>query len=256
MSRDWLQHIKLDWPHLRMQSTHECSYLAVLDRHPDVFKDEMGCIKGTSTKFHIKEGARPRFYKARTALKTKVEAESERLERDGIIEPVQFSNWAAPIVHVVKRNREVRICGDYKLTVNQAAETATCPLPIIDELFASLAGGKTFSKLDLVHAYQQLPLDAYEDAKEYTTISTHKGLYRYNRLPFGVASAPSIFQQTMENLLQGTPHVCVLDDILVSGRTQEEHLHNLEDVLSRLEKANICLKRDKCEFMLPCVEYL
>ena len=135
MGRDWLQHVncKLDWPQLlQVQSTHKHPYIAVLNCHPDVFKDEMGCNQGTSAKFHIKEGARPRFCKARTvpyALKTKVERNwNASIEHDDVIEPVQFSNWAAPIVPIMKCNRAVRICGDYKLTVNQAAETDTYPL--------------------------------------------------------------------------------------------------------------------------------
>ena len=153
----------------------------------------------------------------------------------------------------MKRDGSIRICGDYKLTINQATQTDTYPLPKIEDLFASLSGGKSFTKLDLAHAYQKIPLD--EEAKEYTMINTHKGLYRYNRLPFGVASAPSIFQRTMENILQGLPHVCIyIDDILVTGATTEEHLRNLEEVLTPLENANARLKRNKCEFMLPSVE--
>ena len=259
IGRDWLQHLKLDWPRLlQVQSTSPPNHHEVLDRHPDVFKEEMGCIKGISANFHIHSDTNKKFYKARPvpyALRSKVEAELDRLERHHILERVQFSNWAAPIVPVVKQDGSVRICGDYKLTVNQAAKTDTYPLPRIEDLFASLSGGKTFSKLDLAHAYQQIPLD--EESKEYTTINTHKGLYRYNRLPFGVASAPSIFQRTMENILQGIPHVCVyIDDILVTGTTDDDHLHNLEEVLTRLEKANLRLKRNKCAFLLPSVEYL
>ena len=190
----------------------------VLDRHEEVFKEELGMLRGATAKIHLNPEAQPKFYRARSvpyALKSKVELELDRLEKDGIIEPVQFSDWAAPIVPVVKPDGTVRICGDYKLTVNQAAKTDTYPLPRIEELFASLSGGLTFKKLDLAHAYNQIPLD--DDSKPCVTINTLKGLYRYNRLPFGVASAPSIFQRTMENLLQGLPHVSVyIDDILVT----------------------------------------
>ena len=88
-------------------------------------------------------------------------------------------------------------------------------------------------------------------------INTHRGLYWYKRLPFGVASAPSIFQCTIKSILQGIPHVTVYtDDILITGTTPEEHLHNLEEVLGRLEKANIRLKLCKCAFFLPSVHYL
>ena len=157
-----------------------------------------------------------------------------------------------PIVPVVKPDGSVRICGDYNVTLNCAAKTDTYPLPKIEDLFASLSGGKLFSKMDLASAYLQIPLE--EQSKECTTINTHKGLYCYNRLPFGVASAPSIFQRTMENILQGINHVCVyLDDILVTGTTEKEHLQNLDAVLSRPEKR---LKYDKCAFLLHAVEYL
>ena len=116
-----------------------------------------------------------------------------------------------------------------------------CSCSLILKLFALLSRGKSFSKLDLAHAYQQIPLD--EESKEYTTINTHKGLYWYNHLPFGVASALSMFQWTIENILQGIPHVCVyIDDILMTGETEDEYLRNLKEVLTRLENANIRLK--------------
>jgi hypothetical protein len=173
-----------------VQHTHQ----EILERHPDVFKNEMGCIKGTLAKFQANPDAAPKFYMAKSvpyALTAKVEAELDRLEQDQILERVQFSNWAAPIVPVVKHDGSIRICGDYKLTVNQVAQTDTYPLPRIEDLFASLSGGKSFTKLDLAHAYQQIPLD--EEAKEYTTINTHKGLYRYNRCHLKSHPHPQFF---------------------------------------------------------------
>ena len=104
-------------------------------------------------------------------------------------------------------------------------------------------------------AYQQLELD--DQSKEIVTINTHKGLFTYHRLPFGVSSAPGIFQRIIESVLQGIPHVLVyLDDILVTGQNTEEHLKNLEEVLSRLQQAGLRLKSSKCVFMSPSVEYL
>ena len=98
--------------------------------------------------------------------------------------------------------------------------------------------------MDLASAYLQIPLD--EQSKEYMTINTHKGLYCYNRLLFGVASTPSIFQRTMENILQGIDHVSVyLDDILLTDAMEQEHLENLDTVLSRLETAGMRLKCHK-----------
>ena len=184
-----------------------------------------------------------------------MEKELERLQALGVIQPVRFSDWAAPIVPILKKDGRVRICGDYKVTINKAAKLDKYPIPRIEELFTSLAGGKTFSKLDLLHAYLQVVLD--KSSRRYVTINTHKGLFEYQRLPFGVASAPSIFQRVMENLLQGIPRVCVyLDDILVTGATEEEHLSNLAQVLHRLDTAGMKVKREKCAFMLKSVSYL
>ena len=109
--------------------------------------------------------------------------------------------------------------------------------------------------LDLAQTYLQLPLD--EASKKYITINTQKGLYQYTWLPFGVASAPSIFQRTMENLLWGMPKVCVyLDDILITGANWGRTFEQLCDVLSRLEQAGMHLRKDKCAFLLPQVEHL
>ena len=93
----------------------------------------------------------------------------------------------------MKGDGNVRICGDYKVTINKAAKIDKYPIPRIDDLFASLSGGKKFTKLDLSHAYQQIELQ--EESRPLVTINTHKGLFTYNRLPFGISSAPSIFQR-------------------------------------------------------------
>ena len=222
------------------------------------FWEDLGHIKDAPATIHIDPAHTPRFYKARPvpySLHSKVEKELSRLQEQGVIQPVQFSDWAAPVVPVIKKDGTIRLCGDYKVTVNTVAKPDTYPLPRIEDIFASLSNGTSFTKLDLAHAYQQISLT--EDSKVLTTINTHKGLFRYNRLPFGVSAAPSIFQRTMESLMQGLPHVVVyIDDILVTGATQEEHLRTLEEVLRRLEKAGARLKREKCQFMLPMVEYL
>ena len=103
--------------------------------------------------------------------------------------------------------------------------------------------------------YQQLLLD--DKSQELVTINTHRGLFQYTRLPFGIASAPAIFQRTMETVLQGIPGICVyIDDILVTGESEEEHLDHLKLVLQRLEDAGLRWKRSKCQFMMSHVEYL
>ena len=206
----------------------------MLTKFATLFSPDLGTIHGTKIDIPLKPNAQLKFFKAR---------------------PVQISKWAAPIVPVVNRDGSIRICGDYKQTVNQASLVDPYPLPRIDDLFTSLSGGKKFSKLDLSKAYQQLVLA--ESSRELTTINTHKGLYHYTRLPFGISSAPAIFQRTIDSLLQGLNHVVVyLDDIVVTGSLDEGHIHNLEEVLSRLSNAGIHLKREKCSFFADQVEYL
>ena len=138
--------------------------------------------------------AEPRFFKARSvpySMKIKIEEELDKLVKQEILEPVSFSDWATPIVPVLKPDRSVRICGDFKVTINTAAKLDRYPIPKIDDLFATLGGGRTYSKLDMSQAYQQIELD--DDSKRYTIINTHKGLFKYTILPFGIASAPAIF---------------------------------------------------------------
>ena len=123
------------------------------------------------------------------------------------------------------------------------------------KILASLAGGERFTKLDLSKAYLQVQLD--EASRKFMVINTHKGLFQYTRMPFGVSSAPSMFQRIMDSVLQGIPKVIVyIDDILITGSTDKEHLETLEKVLYKLKEAGIHLNKDKCFFLQESVVYL
>ena len=256
LGRNWLDQIQLDWREIHyLQSNLQ----SVMDKHKPLFQGGLGTLRDHKVKILIDPKATPRFCKARPipyAFKAKVEEELERLVGEGTLEPVQFADWAAPIVPVLKSDKaSIRICGDFRQTVNPVSKMDRYPIPKVEDLFAALAGGKLFSKIDLSQAYQQLPLD--EESKQYVVINTHKGLFRYTRLPFGISSAPGIFQRVMESVLQGIPQVIVyLDDILVSGATEAEHLQTLDQVFDRLEKAGLRVREDKCEFMVKSVSYL
>ena len=165
-------------------------------------------MQGVKVSLQVTADAKPIYQRSRPvpfALRSRVEAELDRLENCGVIEPVSYSEWAAPIVPVVKQDGSIRICGDFRVTINQVAQRDMYPLPKVEDLLSTLAGGNTFSKLDLSHAYQQIQLS--EESRKLVTINTSKGLYQYTRLPFGISAAPSIFQRTMENLLKGIPQV-------------------------------------------------
>ena len=176
-----------------------------------------------------------------------MERELQRLQDKGILEPVEHAEWAAPVVAVLKQDKSsVRICDDFSVTVNPVSKLDKYPIPKVNDIFAKLGKGKYFSKLDLSHAYQQLPLE--ESLKKYVVVNTHKGLFQF---------ALGIFQRVIETLLQGIEGVVVyIDDILVTGSTEEEHLRALERVLSRLKQAGLRVKPNKCSFMRPSVTYL
>ncbi|CAG2222283.1 unnamed protein product [Mytilus edulis] len=233
LGRDWLNKLQLDWKDIfsvvgsdNQSSNLECD----LGANKEVFKDELGTVKeGMKTKIYVDESAVPKYPGSPFA--------------------------AAPIVPVVKENGSIIICGDYKVTVNAVSKLDNYPIPKTEDLYATLGGGQEYTKLDLNQAYQQIELD--EDSKRYVTINTHKGLFRYNRLPYGVASSPGIFQRTLENVVQGIANVLFrVDDILITGKTREEHLNTLSEVLSRFKRIGIRLKKQKCVFMAEEVVYL
>ena len=164
-----------------------------------------------------------------------------------------LEDWGAPEVPVPKGDSSIRLCGDCKVTVNPALKIHLFPVPAPEDLFSTLAGGTTFTKLDLNQAYQQVRLDPA--SRKYCTINTHKGLYQYTRLPFVVASAPALFQEIMEKILQGIPRVVYIDDILITGQVDQEHIEVLAQVFERLEEYGLRLKREKCCFMQPTIDY-
>ena len=128
------------------------------------------------------------------------------------------------------------------------------PLPNIQDIFASLAGGQRFTKIDLRQAYNQLEMN--DNSKNYLTINTHKGLYSYNWLVFGISASPNIWQRTMDQVLKGIPNTsCILDDIIITGKTGDEHLKTLEAVLQRLMDYYLCVNEAKCKFFQEEITY-
>lgn len=264
LGRSWLREMQLDWKSIRKlnetrPTKNNASFVDDLKRkYPTLFSDSMGKMKDIKARIDVKPDATPRFLKARPvpiALRDKVNENIEKLVNYEVLSPIRHSDWATPIVPVIKSDGSVRICGDFKVTVNPVLNVEKYPQPRREDLFASLAGGKTFSKVDLASAYLQMEVE--EDSKQYLTINTPKGLFRYNRLVFGIASAPAIFQRAIETILQRIPGVIVYqDDILVTGNTDKEHLQSLTTVLERLEHYGLRVKLSKCSFFAQSITYL
>ena len=260
LGRDWLKEFDFSYKFNDNMTANVNSICAnsVLDEFPDLFSDKLGTFK--LHKVHIdRDGDVPaKFCKSRPVpykLREKYNQALDKMIENNVIFPVAYSKWAAPVVPVMKPDNSIRLCGDYKLTANKAILMDSYPLPKPEDLFASLAGGTIFSKLDMSQAYLQLELD--EDSKEITTINTPRGLFRFNRLCFGVSAAPGIFQRTVENVLRDIDGVCVyLDDILLRGENEKDHVNKLRLVLKTLQEAGFTLKKSKCEIGLSEVSYL
>ena len=176
------------------------------------------------------------------------------MESDGVLKPIEVSDWATPIVCVPKTDGSVRICGNYKGTVNTAIQTEQFPIPTLEEIPGKVSTWNKFTKIDLRSAYQQLVLD--EELQRLCTINTHKGLFRYTCLPFGISSSPAISQRFIEQVLTGLSGTCVImDDLLVGGTNDDEHLKILEAVFKQFLKFGLRVKLGKCAFMAPSVIY-
>ena len=227
-------------------------------KYQNLFAQGLGCYEGKTFSIEVDPTVPPKFYKARAlayTMRDKVAKELERLTNEGIITPVPHAKWAAPVVPIQKPDGTIRLCGDFKLTANLSARLDCYPIPNMQDLFQGLANKTIFSKLDLSQAYAQLQLA--EESKEITTINTHKGLFQFNRLPYGISNAPGLFQREMENLFKDIPDVyCYLDDLLLMSTTKHEHELLLHKVFKRLQDKGLRLKAGKCEIGVPEVVYL
>nr|XP_037270387.1 uncharacterized protein K02A2.6-like [Rhipicephalus microplus] len=256
--RNWMNEIKIRW-HEVMQVKALTKETPLTDKYREVFEPGYGAIRGFKASIVVKENASLVFCKARSvpyALREQVEQELANLEKAGVIYRVRHSAWATPLVIVPKKNgKELRLCGDYRVTVNPAIEADQYPLPPPEVIFATLHGGTVFSVLDLSKAYLQLELD--ERAQELLTINTHLGLLRFRRLPYCVACAPAVFQAVMDQILHGlSGTACYLDDVVITGADRKQCHDRLEQVLIRLREHGIRVNTEKCKLFQKRIRYL
>lgn len=230
----------------------------LLKEYEVLFSAELGTYKFEKIDLKMKEVVNPIFRKPGLvpfSFKEKVNMELDKLESEGIITKVSNNPWGTPLVPVLRANKTLRLCANYKITINKYLEDINYPLPRVEELFAVLGGGTHFSKLDFRNAYNQLLLS--ENSQKLLAWSTHRGIYTVNRLPYGTKPACAIFQKIVEKTLQGLPGVVnFLDDILVTGRSFEEHLRNLKAVFEKLYEAGFRLNKEKSKFFDSEVHYL
>lgn len=240
----------------RINATH-ADEMDIRERFSKVFKG-LGTL-GEEYQIQLREGAKPyALYTPRNVpipLRGKVQEELDRMESAGVISRVdQPTPWCAGMVTVPKKSGAVRICVDLK-PLNESVLREVHPMPKVDETLAQLAGARVFSKLDANSGFWQIPLA--EESRLLTTFVTPYGRYCFNKLPFGISSAPELFQKRMSKVLAGLEGVvCQVDDVLVFGKDKAEHDERLVAVLGRIEKAGITLNSEKCEFSKDRVKFL
>ena len=188
-------------------------------------------------------------------LRPKVTEELNRMEAMGIISWVdEPTPWCTGMVVVPKKAGAIQICLDLK-PLNESVLREVHPLPKVDDTLSQLKGAKVCTKLDANSGFWQIPLS--KSSHLLTTFITPVGRYCFNKLPFGISSAPEHFQKCMSHILQGLDGVlCQADDMLIFGKDQTEHDARVTAALERLQLAGVTLNPEKCEFSKTCLKFL
>jgi len=188
------------------------------------------------------------------SMEDKVEAELRKLIAADVIESIESSTYVSPIVVATKSNGQIRLCVDFR-QMNKYIVVDQFPIPSSEELFSRIKDAKVFSKIDLQSAYHQIELDP--KSRDITAFITHLGLFRFKKLPFGLASAPAVFSRVLTKVLSGCNNtISYFDDILIYGSTQQDHDRALQKVLHQLQQYNLQVNNDKCIYNAKEVTFL
>ena len=218
---------------------------------------DLGCTQTIKHRIDV-QGANPvkqPYRRFPNNLKIEISGAIKQMLSQNIIE-TSNSSWSSPLVPVRKKNGKLRLCVDYR-AVNALTKKDSFPLPNMNDAVSQFRDSRYFSSLDLVSGYHQIEMDP--DSREITAFSDGENLYQYTRMPFGVTNGPASFSRLVSVLLSGIPlnqAQAYLDDILVAGKTFEDHLQNLETIFSRLADHGLKLNASKCELFRSEVKYL
>lgn len=225
--------------------------------YPNLFRG-LGTLKGEYD-VKLKPDAKPFALtsprRVPLPLYEKTKQELLRMQTEGVISPVAVpTSWCAPMVVVPKASGALRICVDFT-ELNKYILREWHPIPAVEHTLGMLQGAKLFSKIDANSGFWQIPIS--ENSKLLTTFITPFGRFCFNRLPFGISSAPEHFQRRMAQILEGLDGVvCHMDDVLIWGSTRQQHDERLRDVMSRLSTAGVTLNMEKCQFSKTRISFL
>ena len=231
----------------------------IVNKYPEILEERIGKLKDYEVKLHINPDVKAVAQPHRRIpfhLRDKVEAEIRQLLEADVIEKVEGPTpWVSPIVVTPKPKQpdKIRMCVDMR-AANAAIERERYITPTVDDIIGQVHGSSIFSKLDLRAGYHQLPLA--QESRYITTFATHTGLYRYKRLSFGINAAAETFQHTISLLLADIPGaINISDDIIVFGKTQQDHNETLDKVLKKVSDNRLTLNAKKCEFNKTSLEF-
>ena len=250
----------LGWPAIKsllvLKNIQSLSENEFVKKYPSMFT-ELGTMK-CKYDIKLKDGANPFCLAAprRVLLPLQSAGDDEikcMLDNNVISLVTKPTDWCAGIVVLPKKDGQGRICVDYT-HLNKNVLRERHMLLAVDEALAKLVNAKVFSKLDAKSGFWQIPLSS--QSKELTIFISPRGRFCFNRLPFGISSAPEFFQREMSNIPQDLDGViCHMDDVLIFGSDEQEHDRQVCAVLDRLRDAGVTLN-EKCEFSVPSINYL
>ena len=221
----------------------------------DIIREFPECFSGLSkltnneVKIHIDQSVKPVAQSTRRilfSLREKLEEKLNKLLKKDVTEPIEGpTQWVSPIDVVPKLSGEIRLCVDMR-RANEAVVRERHTIPTIDEVFQTMNGSTMFSKFTLKWGFHQIQLA--EESKKITTFSTHRCLYRYKRLMFGISDAFEIYQHVIHEALAGCEGAeNISDDIIVYGKGVANHDRKRKGVLCHLRERHLTKS-------YPCME--
>ena len=226
------------------------------EEFPDVFRDVPGRTGvwklqiHTGDTFPIASGP----YRVPDQMKDGVREELSTLLSSGVISE-SVSPWASPLLPVKKKDGSVRLCVDFR-RLNSVTRADPYYMCTLEEILERVGGSQCLSKIDLKKGFYQIEVDPAD--REKTAFVSPFGKFQFNRMPFGLRNAPSVFQRVMEIVLKSCYHCCVpyIDDVVVFSGDGAEHVRHLREVLVALRQYGLTVNRQKCEFGKEQIEYL
>ena len=252
------QDIKIDLSETNLSNERKKQLQGLIEKYPDVFTHKPGRTTQMRHEIQVKDGTRPTNvgpYRCAPKRRQIIEDNIDEMLKEEIITPSN-SPWASPVVLAPKKDGTLRFCIDYR-KLNAVTIRDAYPIPRIDDTLDALEEAKFISTLDLRSGYWQVEMDPKSQAL--TAFSSHKGLFEFKVMPYGLMNAPATFQRLMDIVLAGLKWKCCLvyiDDVIIYSRSFDQHLHDLEEVFEALRRSKLTLKASKCHFCREEIKYL